>query len=290
VAKAARPGPAWLVGTCLLAGLVTVCDSCPAAQARQEKMAIEAVPVTPDEHFDQVVFQNDRNAAGARKRMDALLALQVEDLDRACKLTAAQKQKLLLMGRGDIKRFFDRYETLKQRFHGVKHDQQRLQQVWQDARPLQIAVQAGFFHDESLLHKALHRTLDAEQTARYDALLRERQAFRHRANIELTVTVLEQAMPLRDAQRRAFIEFLLKETKPPRRSGQYEFYVSMYQLGRLPEEKVKPLFNDAQWKVVSRMRDQYKGIEEFLKQHGLLPDERAEAEPADEARVPALPK
>src|SRR5438105_2926594 len=44
-----------------------------------------------DENFDQWVFQNNGNFSGARQHLDVLLALQVEDIDRACKLTDAQK-------------------------------------------------------------------------------------------------------------------------------------------------------------------------------------------------------
>src|SRR5207245_8056724 len=127
----------------------------------------------------------------------SLLALQVKDIDRACKLTDAQKKKLQLTGRGDIKRFFDRYEKVKQKFQLVKHDEQKMQEIWQDISPLQMTLQAGLFHDDSLLHKSLHNTLSSEQFARYDAIAGERRAFRHHANIELAVTTLEQSMPLR---------------------------------------------------------------------------------------------
>jgi hypothetical protein len=273
-----RAGLRWLSAV-LLAAFV----GCAGAQAQQEKKkaAPAAVAVAqqvfPDEHFEQWVFQQDRNASGARKRLDSQLALQVEDIDRACKLTDEQKKKLQLMGRGDIKRFYDRYETVKQKFQLVKHDQEKVQEIFQDIRPLQMTLQTGMFHDDSLLYKSLHNTLTGEQVARYGAVARQRRAFRHRANVELTVTMLEQGMPLREAQRREFITLVMNETKPPRKSGQYDYYVIMFQLGRLPEGKLKPLFDNAQWKVVNRLFTQYKGMEPFLKQNGLWPDEDDEA-------------
>jgi hypothetical protein len=226
----------------------------------------------PDDQFDQMVFQQDRNAAGARKRLDALLTLQVEDIDRACQVTGAQRQKLQLAGRGDIKRFFNRCDEVRQRFQLVRHDQHKVQEVWQEVGPLQRTLQSGLFHDGSLLHKSLRGTLTAEQLARYDAAARERRAFRHRATVELAVTVLEQGMPLLDAQRREVIALLTREMKPLRKSGQYEFYAVMYQLGRLPEGKLRALFGDARWKVMSRQLDQFRGLEPFLKQNGLWPD------------------
>ena len=59
--------------------------------------------------FDSWVFGNigSANAGVARNKLDSLLTLSVEDLERSCGLTPVQKKKLMLAGRGDIKRFFD---------------------------------------------------------------------------------------------------------------------------------------------------------------------------------------
>ena len=73
-------------------------------------------PVWTDEMFDQWVFQQSRNVAEARRRLDCMLALRIEEVDRAAQLTDAQKQKLRLAGKGDMKRFFARYETVKKKF------------------------------------------------------------------------------------------------------------------------------------------------------------------------------
>lgn len=265
-----------------------------AAPAPQQKAAPPAPvavarPVVPDEQFDQWVFQQDRTAAGARQRLDSLLALRVEDIERACKLTDAQMKKLQLMGRGDIKRFFDRCERVKQRFQLIKHDEQKFQEIWQDISPLQMTLQAGLFHEASLLYKSLPNTLSGEQLARYDAMARERHEFRHRANIELVVAMLEQGMPLRDAQRRDLITLLTNQTKPARKSSQYDYYVLLFQLDRLPEEKLKLLFDGTQWNALNRQLAQYKGMEPFLKQNGLWPDEDGEADKTG-ARPAALKK
>jgi hypothetical protein len=87
--------------------------------------------------------------------------------------------------------------------------------------------------------------------------------------------MLEQAMPLRDAQRRGLIDLLMKETKPTRTTGIYDFYVVMYQVGKLPEEKLKPLFAAGEWKVMQRQLAQYKAIVPNLRMNGLIDDEDA---------------
>jgi hypothetical protein len=251
--------------------------------------------VSSDEQFDQWVFQQDRNASAGRQRLNSLLTLQVDSIDRTCQVTDAQKKKLQLAGRGDIKRFFDRYETVKRKFQSVNGDQlngaaaqeQKLQEMWQDIRPLQMTLQAGLFQEDSLLYKSLQHTLTSEQFARYAAVACERREFRHRANIELAATTLEQNMPLRDAQRRELITLLLNQTKPPRRSGPYDTFLIMFQLGRLPEEKLKLIFDDVQWKVVSRHLAQFKGYEQMLRQAGQWPPEDDEADKTDADGAPA---
>src|SRR5262249_381854 len=152
--------------------------------------------------FEQWVFQEHGNGAGARRRLDTILGLYIAAIDQSCKLTDAQREKARLCGRGDIKRFYDPYEKVKQKFQLFKNGQQKMQQIWQDINPLQVSLQAGLFQDDSFLGKSLRHTLTAEQFARYEENARERRAFRHRANIELAVAVLEVAAPLRDAQRR----------------------------------------------------------------------------------------
>lgn len=240
---------------------------------------VQAVPAVAvvggfnDENFDQWVFQNDGNAAMARKRLDALLTLQVDDVDRACHLTETQKKKLLLAGRGDIKRFFDKCDVAKRKFDLVKHDQQKFQEIWQDISPLQVTLQAGLFHDNSLVYRTLKNTLTEEQRGRYDAIAADRRAFRFRAKVELAVTMLEQSLPLRETQRRELIALILKDAKPRQVSTQYDFYLVMYELSRIPEEKLKALLDDTQWKGLEKQMAQYKQIIPALRQQGQLPDD-----------------
>ena len=69
--------------------------------------------------------------------------------------------------------------------------------------------------------------------------------------------------------------------KPPRRASQYDYFCIMIQLGRLPPEKVRPLFDDTQWQALNRQVAQYKGMEPQLKEAGLLAYEDDEADGTD---------
>ena len=135
---------------------------------------------------------------------------------------------------------------------------------------MQMTLQTGLFSDASFLHKAIRKTLNAEQTQRYDAVDLERRTFRYHAKIDLVVAMLENSLPLRDDQRQRVRKLLRYETQPPRKFGQYDYYVVMYQLSKLPEEKLKPIFEEAQWRLLSKQFQQARGMEQFLKQNQLL--------------------
>ena len=55
----------------------------------------------------------------------------------------------------------------------------------------------------------------------------------------------------------------------------------LYQLSTIPEAKIKPVFEDIQWRFLKRQLDQGRGMAMFLKQNGFVPD--------DEPGRPAVP-
>jgi hypothetical protein len=267
-------GLAFLAATLLLASLAS-----PNGQARQNKAVRLVAPVQliSEDQFEEWVFRLDGTASGARQRMERSLALLADDIDRTCQLTAAQKQKLLLMGKGDLKRFFDRYALLKEKFQ-KKPDLQNAQEVIEETNPLAITVQAGLFNDGSLFHKSILNLLTVDQAARYQAAVQDRRQFRHQATIKLVVAMLDQGAPMLDAQRQKLITCLTQETRPAPITGPYTSYYLIWQLGQLPDEKLKPLFDDAQWKVVNRFLVQYQGFENLLRQAGYFTSEDDEGE------------
>ena len=44
----------------------------------------------------------------------------------------------------------------------------------------------------------------------------------------------------------AGIKLLLDETEAPEKYGKYDYYVVLFQLAKLKDEKLKPIFDDAQ--------------------------------------------
>jgi hypothetical protein len=264
----------------------------PAAQAQDdEEEEPQAQPVINrgfimnNAQFDQWVFGNIgmANAGIARNKLDSLLTLNVEDLERASGLTPVQKKKLLLAGRGDIKRYFDRVEEIRKKFDKVKNDQNQFGLIWQDIQTLQAAYQAGVFGEESIFAKALKSTLSQEQMAKHAQVVHDRLLYRFWARVDLAMELLNNSVGFTDEQRQRLVKLLAEETRPPKRLGQNDYYAVLFLLASLPEAKVKPIFDDVQYRSLRRQLDQAKGLGMWLKQNGFIPDE-------EPARKPGAPK
>jgi hypothetical protein len=248
------------------------------AQAAQIRVlggnvAVAGRQMWPDEQFERWVFPQDQTADRVRNKFESLLNSKVDQIERTCELTLTQVRKLRMMGQGDIKRFFDTYEKAKTHFKALNNDPGRIQEIQPYLAPVRSALQGGPFTEDSLLTKSLRTTLTEEQFTRYEGVAGERRAFRHRANVELAVAMLEQAMPLSGAQRRELIALLQKETSPPRKGGQYEAYLILNQMSHLPPGKVKALFSDTQKQVLDAQLAQYAATIGNLRQSGLVVDD-----------------
>ena len=222
------------------------------------------------DQVDNMVFNRLGGSAMARTRFDAALAMRIEELERTCGLTENQKKKLKLAGRGDIKRVFDRVEEAKRKFQRNWNDPNN--NIWEAIQPLQVEINAGLFKEDSLFQKTIKNTLNSEQAARYDSLMRERNLTRYRATVEWFVVTLDRFLGFNDDQRRRLAELIVNDTEPPRRFGQSDYWYLLYQVSRLPDDKLKPIFDVPQWRLLSRQLPQARGMEHWLKTSGVLAD------------------
>jgi hypothetical protein len=249
------------------------------------QLQLNAVPQPPVERFYRMIFQPDQDPDAARQRLETSLSYEVAEIDRTCTLSPAQKHKLLLIGRGDIKRFFDRCEALKRKYVAVENDDQNRGEMNEDISSLQMTLQSGLFQGNSLLHKALPRALTGEQFAQYDGLMRDRLQSRHLAAIERVVVLLEKGSPFTEAERQNFRAFLKKEIRPSRLTSPYDLYDVFGQLGRLPEVKVKPFLNDVRRIRLNQYENTYQRVEFILRKAGYFRDEDDEDEKPDAAAM-----
>lgn len=225
------------------------------------------------QQFERWVFQHFRSMKNARTSLLAELTLKVDELDRICDLDDTQRRKLSLAGRGDVKRFFDNYEQVKTKFQRTRPEDREINSVFQEIAPLQAAIQAGLFDGDSIIHRSLKNVLTDAQRAKYLRVQQERQRIRHQAAVELTVHMLDEAIPLLANQRVSLINMLLAFTRPARRSGQHDYYTIMYQIARMPSEQLQTILDETQWKILAKQIDSAKAMKPWLEQRGGLPIE-----------------
>ena len=243
-----------------------------------------------EENFDQWIYRGASNAEAGKERLRVRLKIHLDELDRICKLTPAQMQKLTLAGRGDMKRFFDQVETLRIKFRAGRKNQNAFNELWAEINPLAQKVSSDLFADKSFFAKTLRNTLTAEQYTDYQVVAVERRQFRYRAAIAVAFTNLEKTVPLRHSQRQVLMELLLQETRPPRTFGSHDYHLVIMQLSRQPEEKLKAVLDDRQWKLLEGHFAMYRGMEQMLFQQGVIdkedlgPVKRVDDAPADATR------
>jgi hypothetical protein len=290
-----------LVGRSLVAGaIVAIVIGAPNARAQNDDVVEEDQPQPPVnvvvrgftaqvQNFDQVdqlVFTRWGGSASARAKLDAALLMRITEVDHACGISEAQRSKLHLAGRGDIKRFYDKVEAVKRKFQRGQNDPNS--NIWQDIQPLQAELNSGLFGDNSIYAKMIRRTLNPEQSAQFEASERERTTRRFRTTVEWFIAHLDKGLGLSEDQRKRFGEVLLKEARPPRRFGGGDYWYLMLQISTMPESELKALFDQPQWRLLSRQFAQAKAMVDRLRRAGVLTDDDIKV--LDAPRVPPVPK
>lgn len=227
--------------------------------------------------FDRWLFSQFRTRDGARRQLETLLAVQLHELDAECHLTAAQLKKLQLAGRGDIKRFMDRFDDVASTVEDPQSSIDDLRTAMGEIRVLRAPSRQQLFGEGSLLCKTLTRVLDQDQAAAREKALLERNKLRHRAAINAAMKTLQSNLGMSDAQCAELAELLFMETRPPRRFGNApDVALILFQASRLPEVRIKSIFDDSQWRIISRWMAIYiqgRSGEKTLKRNGFVFDD-----------------
>jgi hypothetical protein len=148
-------------------------------------------------------------------------------------------------------------------------------------------LNAGLFGDDSLYAKTIRSTLTSDQSALYESLVHERKNARYRATVQWFVVHLDKNLGLTDDQRQKLVDLLANETPPPSKFGQGDFWYLLLQLATASEARLKPLFDVPQWRLLSRQFAQARGMEQWLKNNGVMPDD---GKAGHEAGVVAVPQ
>jgi hypothetical protein len=205
--------------------------------------------------IDNRVFGVDRSETrGAETSLLSQLERRVAWVARTTSLSEGQIDQLSLAGQGDIRRFLDRVDALKARFAHTPRGPNSWRELIQECQPLEEDFRRGVFTDHSLFAKTMTRMMTAEQIRQCKAIVRNRRRFQHRAGVHMTVLRLSTALGLSDAQQTQLKALLLRKTRPARTlegviPSSY-FNVVYAQMPRIPEQKLRPLFEPWQWRAL----------------------------------------
>jgi hypothetical protein len=266
------------VGLLVMAGMVFPIGMGTALVQAQDDWDVPKKPVDrPNQNFRFAMPDFDQWVLGGRNRgqsedmLKSQLTLRIESANRVCELTAAQREKLRLAAEGDLKRLARAIDEARDKYREVGQDQQKYNAFINQVSKLQIKMQSDVFDESSLYQKVLRQTLNHEQSVRYEQQERERRKFRYEAKIEMVLSNFENSIALRADQRQRLVKLILDETEPPKKFGQYDFYVVLIQLARLDDEKLQPILDDAQRQSLQKVFNQYRGMEQYLRTQGYLP-------------------
>jgi hypothetical protein len=248
---------------------------------------VQAQPVfmMNDQNFVQWAF-GVQDLDKVRSRLESYLTLKVQEIDRVCGPNSARKQKLSLAGRTDIKRIWDRVEAKRRKYVNIAHEQNKINEIIQDVQSLRALTNGDPFADGTLFAKTVKATLSADEAALYAEAVEARRQYRYRAKADAVVASLDQAIGFTDKQREQLLGVILRETRPPRQFGQYDFQMLLFQLAKVPEERLKGIFDDLQWRVLSGRLEQARASEPTLIRLGVLPGN--ENPPAPRAAAPVI--
>jgi hypothetical protein len=215
-----------------------------------------------------------------RERYETALKSRLENTVRLYGLSNEQKKKLLLAGRGDIKRLLDRAFEERNRGPLPWGAENEFAANAQDDPPPRFASSGALFGEGSLFAKTLKTTVTMEQSVRYEKTRREASLRQHRATLQWVLGTWDQMLALNSEQHRRLEALLIRETRPPRRFGEEDYFGVLVQISRLPEATFKPIFSNDQWAKLSVQLAEAKRREPILKKAGYVPENDVAAVPA----------
>lgn len=231
-----------------------------------------------ERQFNSLVFRNNQSAEEIRRGIDAQVEARINEIDRDCILTPEQAEQLRLAARGDVERFFAVIDQQRDALQGNSVDNEKLQEVLQTLQPIQQRYRAGIFDDKALLSKVTETILDDDQVARREEAIRERCAFNYQTNVDLFISSARTMLGLTEAQANRFAEVVHEETRPPRRRAMnhpaHESIHVLYNIASLPEDSLRPIFDEDQWRVLRSHIKEYERYFQQLQVWGLIDDDK----------------
>jgi hypothetical protein len=220
------------------------------------------VVATEEFEVENSIFGNP-DPGFTRKKLESALAQTIKRFDQKYTLSPTQKKKLELAGNHDIKQFFDRVEEVKSEFKRNNGDWNKVGERVIELQRIHSQPHSELLGEQSMLVKTLKKNLTTEQIARSDKTI-------YRARVEWMAGLLHSRLILESDQRRRLVTLIVEETPPLKRYGSFDYDAIMFQLSRLPQEKLRTVLNEGQCRELSLRFDQARRMESILVSEGYV--------------------
>ena len=137
----------------------------PVRRLRQVRRLELKKAVVERENFDRWLY-GEQSEVEPKRHLEEVLSTKVRTEVRKHGLTDSQRAKLVLAGRGDIKRFFDAVEVRRRFFEMNRHKFMFAQEILCGLLPLSQIYRDGPFGEGSLFAKTLRRIEDEPKDGR----------------------------------------------------------------------------------------------------------------------------
>jgi hypothetical protein len=224
------------------------------------------------EQFDSWIFQGNANQDQAKSTLESRIELEITRIAQTVSLTDDQKERLKLAGNGDIKRFYDRVEKARRQFlsMGEQWEQNRINEAYQLAVPLQQELRKGLFGSDSLLQKVVATTVTEEQSEEMRKETERLMQLRKESAVKVFLAGMGRQIPMTSTQRSKLTELVMQQMTSIGDDDAYTNYLVSYRLSEVPLDDYKDLFDEAQMKAINQSTQQGKAMKAMLEQRGLL--------------------
>ena len=193
--------------------------------------------------------------ASPAARFAATLEARLTELEQECGLTATQRKKLELAGRGDIKRFLDRLDEIS-RHDGDPGDSPGVirKKILQELNGLDQKLAHGIFDEGSLFDKVLATVLsDDRQRDRSTESQKVRTLTRFRDALGLSVRRAAAGLRISNRQCDELRNLLCDELSPPRKLVLSDYGIAFLALSKIPDAKIKPIMSLSDWRQIRQL-------------------------------------
>lgn len=207
-----------------------------------------------------------------REYLQNQLKVKVLTLEAKCKLTAEQRDKLQLAGRGDIIRTMSSIAQLESRYVDKSLAAEEMMALRSEIHRRVTIPLTYPFAEDSLFHKVLTKSLSADQFARFDEWNQPRRRLEIRTAL---ASFVHSSAMLSAAGKPDITELVMKRYPRWRPIQPYSQLVVMMMVHELQDE-IRPLVNDAQWESVKKYAASAPRVEPLVREMGLWPIENRE--------------